>query len=710
MIAERPQRHRRVRGPRERPLRGPRHRPRRSAATCSRRRLPDGAERDRVVDRQPPERRARLLRARRSSPGSARTTARPTTQCNAAADLRATSTSPRSTAGCSPTTRTTRPSDVATTTTDQGKTVPFIIRIETGYQDRDQYKIAVLYDPAKAWKPWAPQQQWNHKLLITHGASCGIDHQSGTAPSVTGDTRRRAVQPRARRRARPRLRGDVDRARQRRPQLQHRHPGRVAGDGEGAPGRAATATIRYTIGTGCSGGSLAQQQVANAYPGIYQGILPQCSFPDAWSTGQQLAAYHLIRGYFENPTQVGAGRGLDARSDRRGRGPPQPRQLDRLRHGLLDGPRRPDDGCAGVADRGQLRRRDQPGRRPLHPRRLHDQRPRPAAARASGAAPRRQVGHGFAGLPLGDVGVQFGLEALREGADHAGPVRRPEREDRRRRHRHQPDRRSASTPTSRRCANAYRSGGINETNNLDRVAIIDLRGPDPGAFHDAYRSWAIRARLEREQGHFPRNHVIWFGQAPLIGDPQLHDRGPAGDGPLARRGRGRRPRASRWRSKVAEDRPADVHDRCSQIDGRRAGLGARRRARSASWRRSRRASARRATVAGEGIATDTNNAASCKPLRRTDYYPIELHRRRSGRSSQTAFPTGVCDWRAPGVDQQDTIPWLTYQEPGRRRGLRRPPPRRGARGLGRRLDERRLRLLALRLESRPRDYSPVRRK
>src|SRR5436309_2362166 len=60
-------------------------------------------------------------------------------------------------------------------------------------------------------------------------------------------------------------------------------------------------TLRYTIGTGCSGGSLVQQQVANAYPGVYQGILPQCSFPDAWSTGQQLAAYHFDRAYFENP-------------------------------------------------------------------------------------------------------------------------------------------------------------------------------------------------------------------------------------------------------------------------------------------------------------------------------------------------------------------------------------------------------------------------
>src|SRR5919205_809796 len=80
------------------------------------------------------------------------------------------------------------PPDVATTTTQTGTTVPFIIRIETGYQDRDQYKIATLFQPGKPWKPWAPQPQFNHKLLITHGASCGIDHESADAPSVTGDT------------------------------------------------------------------------------------------------------------------------------------------------------------------------------------------------------------------------------------------------------------------------------------------------------------------------------------------------------------------------------------------------------------------------------------------------------------------------------------------------------------------------------------------
>ena len=85
---------------------------------------------------------------------------------------------------------------------------------------------------------------------------------------------------------------DVDRPRQHRPQLQRRGPGGVAGDGQGAPDRA-YGTLRYTIGTGCSGGSLAQQWIANAYPGIYQGILPTCSFPDAWGTATQFLDYHL---------------------------------------------------------------------------------------------------------------------------------------------------------------------------------------------------------------------------------------------------------------------------------------------------------------------------------------------------------------------------------------------------------------------------------
>jgi len=150
------------------------------------------------------------------------------------------------------------------------------------------WSVSSLAPPwAPPWAPWAPQRGWNHKLLITHGASCGIDHQSGSAPGVVNDpalSRGFAVMSTA-----------LDNA---------GHNCSLATEAESLVMAKehlveAYGTIRYTIGTGCSGGSLVQQQVANAYPGVYQGILPQCSFPDAWSTGQQLAGYHLTRRYFE---------------------------------------------------------------------------------------------------------------------------------------------------------------------------------------------------------------------------------------------------------------------------------------------------------------------------------------------------------------------------------------------------------------------------
>jgi hypothetical protein len=39
------------------------------------------------------------------------------------------------------------------------------------------------------------------------------------------------------------------------------------------------------------------------------------------------------------------------------------------------------------------------------------------------------------------------------------------------------------------------------------------------------------------------------------------------------------------------------------------------------------------------------------------------------------FPEGVCDWSKPGVGQQPTIGWQTYQNAAvRRRGGPAPPP------------------------------------
>ena len=173
--------------------------------------------------------------------------------------------------------------------------------------------------------------------------------------------------------------------------------------------------IRFTIGTGCSGGSLTQQQVANAYPGIYQGILPACSFPDGWSTGQQLVDYHLVRRYVENPSLWGTGVAWTPDADRRGGGTPQPRQLDRVRHGVLDLARRSRRRLSGRAGRAATTTpQTNPGgvRCVLADYMINVLGPRPASVWIPAE---QQVGHGFGGLPLDNVGVQYGLEALRNG-------------------------------------------------------------------------------------------------------------------------------------------------------------------------------------------------------------------------------------------------------------------------------------------------------
>ena len=101
------------------------------------------------------------------------------------------------------------------------------------------------------------------------------------------------------------------------------------------------------------------------------------------------------------------------------------------------------------------------------------------------------------------------------------PVRRPEREDRRVRHRLQPDEGThGGRPPGARAR--VPSGAVDQADNLDKVAIIDLRGPDPGAFHDVYRTYAMRARLEREHGT-TANQILWRGQVPLLGDANYAD-------------------------------------------------------------------------------------------------------------------------------------------------------------------------------------------
>jgi hypothetical protein len=510
---------------------------------------------------------------------------------------------------------------IATTTTTEGVTVPFIVRLETGYIDRDQYSIAVLFDPSKPWTPTAPQRQFNRRMVITHGFSCDTAYETAEAPSVL----------------RPKVLGGGFIV------MSHAldHAGHNCNLLTQAEALVMTkeytidhyGTVRWTIGSGCSGGSLVQHQVANAYPGVYQGLTPQCSFPDAWSSAMQYEEYYFGLKYLQSPTRWDLGVIYDPIATSAFFDHPNPANPVTFTNAIPNSGE-PTRACPGVPD-------DQVYNEQTNPRgvrcTLQDY-----MVNAFGRDER-----GFARRGFDNVGVQYGLKGLRQGRvspaqfvdfnTHVGGADLDL---------NLTAERTAADPIA--LERVYRTGAINSANNLDRVAIIDLRGPDPGAFHDVYRTYAMRARLERNFGT-AANQILWRGQAALIGDPAFADEAVfAMDRWLARVHADHRkvPLAR----KIIEDRPGTVAPRCTD------GQGGERPSEVCDQTVSSYGTPRQGA---DGPLTEDVMKCQLKPMRRDDY-PVAFTDAQWRRLEQ-AFPGGVCDYTKPGISQRGARSWLTYQ-------------------------------------------------
>jgi hypothetical protein len=541
------------------------------------------------------------------------------------------------------------PSDVATTTTDKGVTLPFIVRVESGYIDRDKYTIAMLFRPGKKWSATRPQNQFDHKLLITHGAGCGADHQTADPPSVTNSAPLAGNGASAAETALGRgfavMSNALDNA---------GHNCNVASEAESLLMTKEHlieryGTLRYTIGTGCSGGSLAEQWISNAYPGIYQGILPTCSFPDAWGTSSQFLDYHQTLRYFMDPSLWGSGVAWTPQqmADVQGHISIANSQVsDNAQWHVVI----PTDPCAGVTDAERYQPDTNPGgvRCTIQDAAINVLGPRPESV---WTPQEKKVGKGWAGVPTDNVGVQYGLKALQDTKitpaqfvdlnQKIGGISLVNAQ-------YIPERLKADQPT---LANAYRTGMINEATNLNQTAIIDCRGPDPGAFHDAYRAFAMRARLDRAHGNHV-NQLIWEGPALIIGDTRCEANSfDAMDKWLAAVEKDKA--AGSVAQKVARDKPADMTDRCYDGTGNKVSDNLCGDAVVPIYGTPR-------TVAGDALTTDTNKC-QLKPLNRSDNYGPIPFTDDQWAALQQLFPGGVCDYSKRGVDQQATIPWLTYQ-------------------------------------------------
>ncbi len=164
------------------------------------------------------------------------------------------------------------PADLKMTTTTTGETVPYIVRLETGVINRSIYQIAILDDPSVA----GPDLQnhtdpgWNNRLIYTFGGGCGGGQyiQGSSTGGVLNDamlSRGFAVAS-----------GSLN----------------VLGNNCNFVTSAETLMMvkehfietfgppLYTMGFGCSGGSIQQHLIGDNYPGLLDGLTPSCSFPD----------------------------------------------------------------------------------------------------------------------------------------------------------------------------------------------------------------------------------------------------------------------------------------------------------------------------------------------------------------------------------------------------------------------------------------------
>ncbi len=85
------------------------------------------------------------------------------------------------------------PTDIAQATTDDGVSMPFIVRQELGYQDRDQYKILTLFTPDQPWSAWNRSRSgttscWSPTAAIAAPTTAPVMRPRTTTPAPSPAT------------------------------------------------------------------------------------------------------------------------------------------------------------------------------------------------------------------------------------------------------------------------------------------------------------------------------------------------------------------------------------------------------------------------------------------------------------------------------------------------------------------------------------------
>jgi hypothetical protein len=164
-----------------------------------------------------------------------------------------------------------RPADMARATTVEGQPIDYIVRRERGTINRAIYEIAMLYFPVDSASPVPTRTSnfaWNGRLVYSFGGGCAAGYRQGLPGGALTDEF-----------------------------LSKGYAIAVSSlnvFGNNCDDVISSETMMmvkehfikefgvpvHTIGTGGSGGAIQQYMMAQNYPGLLDGLMPQISFPD----------------------------------------------------------------------------------------------------------------------------------------------------------------------------------------------------------------------------------------------------------------------------------------------------------------------------------------------------------------------------------------------------------------------------------------------
>jgi len=536
------------------------------------------------------------------------------------------------------------PADVAMITTNEGKTVPLIVRIETGTVDRAIYQTSMLHDPKNEADPgvFRRSSAWNGRLVFTFGGGCTNGwYRQG---SRTGGVIDPVILGRGYAIASSSLNVFGNNCNELLTSEALMMTKERFVETYGAPD--------YTIGWGCSGGSYQQHSAADNYPGLLDGIIPGCSFPEVgFATVQSISDARLLVHYYDD-TAPGT---LTQEQQRKIAGffnyntlRTSTVYVGALR--MAVSPLTPYCTIIPPADRFD------PVTNPTGVRcDVYDH-----AVNVYGRDPVT----GFALRPLDNVGIQYGLKALQDGTismdqfldlnekiggyDVNGNFRS-----------------ARSVGDLPAIQAAYRGGRLtNGGMGLRDVPIIDYRAysdDNPiGDIHQRYHSFSMRERMKKTGGDADNQVMLvedfrygyYSSGSPLLQhaldkmDEWIANvKADTADMPM--------------HAKVVRDKPADLLEGCNTRDPTPT-FHAEQQLRlpdqtceilypSAPAPRE---------VAGADVASDIIKC-QLRPISLADY-PATPTAAQLTRL-QSIFTTGVCDWSVPGVEQQPPAgEWLFF--------------------------------------------------